>query len=221
MMLFLCVGIPFILRCLTKLLYIIMLGFLPAMIVLWFAMILHWGSLLVFILYMNWYGCECIRDSARGGIRAANTIGSTPGILQLATETLRILLCAIVMVFPALLYFGLRRPDPLDAFFWMLCAGGCFVFPMALLAVVMHESIGALNPWLLFRSICKTLLLYLLLLPFSLVPCLLLPVFGRLLFTQWALAYGVLFLIYYLLLIFAHTLGRFYAHVEDKLYWDA
>lgn len=220
MMLFLSVGIPFILRCLTKFLYIAMLGFLPAMIVLWFAMILHWSCLFMFILYMNWYVCECIRDSGQGGIRAADTIGTTPGFVQLGTEAFRVVLCVIAVVTPAMLYLGFRHLDHFDAVFWTLLAGGGFVFPMALLAVTMHESMGVLHPWLLFRAIGKTGFLYGLLLPFFIAPCLLTPYVVRLLFTQWVQAYGLLFLTYYLLLIFAHLLGCFYRHTEEKLYWD-
>ena len=38
------------------------------------------------VLYFCWYVCECIRDSADGGIRAPDTMGMTPGIMDMFVQ---------------------------------------------------------------------------------------------------------------------------------------
>ena len=58
---------------------------------------------------------------------------------------------------PAILYV---RGHDVDAVFWVLYGVGGFLFPMALLAVTMFESLRALNPLLLLGSMFSTLLPY-------------------------------------------------------------
>ena len=61
-------GVPFLLRIIVRFFFIFMAAF-PPMLVFWVLFIvIHWGVLAVLVLYVNWYFCECIRDSAAGGI---------------------------------------------------------------------------------------------------------------------------------------------------------
>ena len=45
---------------------------------------------IVFGLYMYWFFCECVRDSAGGGIRAPETIGSMESLAEMFWQSLRL-----------------------------------------------------------------------------------------------------------------------------------
>ncbi len=215
----LCAGLPFLVRVILRFCMYLSAAF-PPMLVFWVMFIVfHYFSLVLSLLYMNWYVCECIRDSAAGGIRAADTTATTPGLGELFGQSLRVIVAAAACLAPALIY--LHQTRSLDRLFWTLYGTGGFFFPMALLAVVMFEGLRGLNPLLLAGSILSTLLRYCALVPFCYVLCLLLPVAGYFLFKVWILAYVLLFLAFYQLLILAHLLGRFHWNNRERLNWDA
>ena len=168
---------------------------------------------------MNWYVCECIRDSAEGGVRATDTIATTPGLGELLVQVFRVVVCALAVMTPALVY--LLQTRRADENFQILYAMAGFLFPMALLAVVMFEGLRGLNPFLLARSILRTPFQYSALVVFCYILCLLIPVGGYYLLRFWILGYLFLFLTFYQLLILGHLLGRFYWRNEEKLNWDA
>jgi hypothetical protein len=218
-LLLICAGVPFLLRVTVRFFFYFMASFGPALILWVLFIIVHWMGMLLLLLYVNWYACECIRDSAAGGIRAVDTIATTPGLGEILGQAFRVAVCALFVVAPALVY--LARTHRADLLFQVLYAGGGFVFPMALLGVVMFDSFAGLNPILLLRSILKTHLRYCFLIPFCYVFCVLIPVAGVLLFQSWMLGYLSLFLAFCSLLILAHLLGRFYWKNEQRLDWDA
>jgi len=218
-LLLICAGGPFLLRVALRFFLVFSAVFGPTLILWVLFIILHWLGMLLFLLYINWYACECIRDSAAGGIRAANTIATTPGLGEILGQAFRVLMCALFVIAPALIY--LARTHRTDQIFQVLYAAGGFVFPMALLAVVMFDSYAGLNPILLLRSILKTHLRYCFLVPFCYLLCVLIPCAGILLFRSWMLGYLSLFLAFYSLLVLAHLLGRFYWKNEQRLDWDA
>jgi hypothetical protein len=151
-------GIPFALRTLTKSLLPVSLAFPPALIFLVIFIILHWCSFVIFVLYVYWYVCECIRDSAAGGIRAPETAGIAPSLWDILLQPLKSVVCLSPFMVPAMFYFG--RTQRADAIFWVLYGCGGFLLPMGLLAVVMFDSIRALNPVLIIGSIFSTFFLY-------------------------------------------------------------
>jgi phage FluMu protein Com len=220
MILSLCAGIPFVLRVLLKLSYALFLVFPPA-VILWLVLwMIHWAAMVVFLLYINWYVVECIRDSAAGGIRAMNTSGLTPGFAELFQQALTSLACGFACMIPAILYrvYG-GSGDPV---FWFLYGLGGFLFPMAMLAVTLFESLRALNPVLLLGSIFSTFAPYCLLAGFCWALCVLTPIaLRRLIGEQWYLGYCLLFASFYLLLVLAHLIGRFCWKYEEKLNWEA
>jgi hypothetical protein len=216
-LLLLAVGVPFLLRCLTKFFLLTTTIFPPALVFLIGTLFLHWIVLVLFLLTMNWYMCACISDSSEGGLRAPDTIAIAPSLPEILLQTLRLLLCVLVVFAPALFY--LERLHVTDRIFWGLCSLGVIAWPMAILSVVKHESIGGLNPWLLFRSVLKTLFRYLPLVLFCYLPWVTLILAGYILIKHWPWGYAFLLLAYYQLLILGHLLGRFYWHVEEKLYW--
>ncbi len=213
------VGIPLMLRVMLRLSRLATAGF-PPLLVFWVLFIVvHWSGLVLLLLYMNWYACECIRDSARGGIRAADTIASTPGLGDIIVQTFRALVCALACIAPMLIYY--ERTRQVDAIFWMLAGLGGFLLPMGLLTVTMFESLRALNPILLAGSILSTLLPYCALVPFCYLLLLLFPVAAYFLVVNWIPSYPLLFATYYVWLVLAHLLGRFCWKYEERLNWDA
>jgi len=219
--LFICVGIPFIMRLVVRFFYFAMASFGPLFIFWVLFIILHWGVLAMALLYANWYFCECIRDSAAGGIRAADTTATTPGFGDILGQALKVIASALVCMAPALIY--LNHTGSADGVFRILYGAGGFLIPMAVLAMAMFDTLHGLNPILLLGSILKTFFQYSALVPFCYISCLLVPMTGGYITTpeSWILGSALLFLTLYQLLILAHLLGRFYWRNEARLNWDA
>ena len=115
-------------------------------------------------------------------------------------------------------YYGFTQR--IDLPFWLLCSLGAFFFPMALLAVVLFDATGALNPVFIIGSVIRTFFSYCgLILSFCAFGGLVALgawTFGRfLLLRALSNAAGL-----YLLLVAAHLLGRFYWLHKDRLGWD-
>jgi hypothetical protein len=219
--LLICVGIPFILRVLLKF-AMIMCIYVPVLLIFWVLFIVvHWAALALLLTYINWYVCECIRDSARGSIRAADTTAATPGLGDLIAQAFQVIVCLLFCLAPALIYLVKTRQA--DATMWTLYAVGGFLFPMALLAVVMFESLRAMSPVLVVPSIFSTFFQYVVLVPvFYTGGALLIGAFALILHpVLWHLSYVLQFAAYCLLLTLAHLLGRFYWKYEERLNWEA
>jgi len=206
------------LRVVVALFYYFMGAFGPALVFWVLFIIFHWLARLLAVLYVNWYVCECIRDSAAGGIRAADTTATTPGLSEMLGSALKVLITAGVCTAPAIVYLG--RTHNGDAMFWVLYGLGGFLFPMALLAVVTFDSLYSLNPLLLIGSILTAPFQYCALVVFCYGLCLLMPVAVVFLKEAWILAYLLFFAAFYQLLILAHLLGRFHWRNREKLNWD-
>jgi len=217
--LLICAGVPFLLRIMIRFFMAFTIVFGPALILWVVAIIFHWLGVLLFLLYINWYACECIRDSAGGGIRAVDTIATTPGLGELLAQGWRVLVCALFVTAPALVYVA--RTHRADQVFRVLYGVGGFVFPMALLAVVMYDSFAGLNPVLLLRSILRTHVKYCVLVPFCYLLCVLVPFAGHYMLATSPSGYLLMLLAFYNLLILSHLLGRFYRKNEERLDWDA
>jgi len=172
----------------------------------------------VLILYQNWYICECIRDSAAGGIRAPETLGCTPGAGEIFWLQVRVIFCLVFFLLPVVLYF--QRSRETDTIFWCLAVYAAFFFPMGLLGIVMFDSLHGLNPIVLVGSIISTFLPY----------CALVVVFLSIGFlvnrympdTQGSYIFGFITscIRLYIIMIYAHLLGWFYNRYEQELNWD-
>ncbi len=213
------VGGPLLLRVLLFVCIACTALFPPAIVFWVLAIVVCWVGSFVLLLYMNWYACECIRDSAEGNIRAAETAAITPGLGEIFGQTFRVLLCVLACVAPALVYH--MQTHQTDAILWTLLGVGGFFLPMALLAVTMFESIGGLNPVLLVGSILSTLVPYCLLVPLCYTLILLFPYAVYFVKVIGLPGYLLLFATYYVWLVLAHLLGRFYWKYEERLNWAA
>lgn len=218
MTLLVCVGVPLVLQAVTKFLGILTLAFRPAIVFWVLLLVLFWGSMGVFLLYMNWYACECIRDSARGQIRAADTICMTPGVFEIVGNGLLLAAAVVATGGPAIIYYNQTRRA--DAVFWGLCGAGGFVLPMALLGVAMYEDVCGLNPVRLVVSALKTLPQYAIRAPFCYLLCALIPAGIYSILKSWIVGHLLMLAAYYVWLVLAHQLGRFFYKNEETLNWD-
>ena len=169
-----------------------------------------------------WYLTVCIRASAEGQIRAPDVFeyAQDDSPWEWLREFFFILMTVLMCIGPA---FALRwfldiRPVP----FFAVLAAGAFFLPMMLLAVVLFDTIGALNPVLIIGSVFSTFLPYcgivlLFMIPLALVVGI--NIVGLLspdpLLELLVKAVGL-----YLFMLDACLLGRFFYNNEEKLRWD-
>ena len=193
---------------------------------------LGWILQIIIALYMFWHFCECIRDSACGGLRAPATFDIRPSLGQMLWGYLGLLACYLLFFGPVTFYRAhteLSQIETNAVIFWSLQTYGIFFFPMAILAVVMFESVMGLNPVLIIRSIAATFLPYcgLIVLFYGLDVMFVIGVMRllsaarasgsilTLLLTPILVLAGFL----WLLLVAGHLLGRFYWRYYEKLNW--
>lgn len=176
---------------------------------------------LIMLLYFLWYLCTCVRDSAAGGLRAPETLGQTPGAVELLGQLFQVGIC--VGVFLGLyssLTYGVSLSPIIHRLF---CGTLVFCFPLCLLSVISMESLGGMNPFLLLRTLVRVFL------PYCGLVTLLSVLHGsalwgmglsqadRALNVPWALGVGAVEA--YLLLVSAHLLGRFSWKNRNRLDW--
>lgn len=169
-----------------------------------------------------WYLTVCINASAEGRIKAPDVFEySQDDTFWDWLRTFFLLAVTVSLcIAPAFLithFAQLSAPA-----FWGILAAGIFFLPMLLLAVVMFDTINALNPILIIASIFSTFLSYLGIVVLFCVPLTLLigmniasykshdPLLSLLVD-----AVGL-----YLMMIAACLLGRFFYNNEEKLRWD-
>lgn len=198
-----------------------------------FAPVLGYIGLAFFIgsfilgLYAAWFFAECVYDSARGGTRAPAFVGA--GLGEMWSRVFYLLIVYIVYLMPAVLYriviSGLDVSGAkFEIIFWALAAYALLFFPIGLLAMVVNDSISALNPFFLLGSIFRTLLPYAgLLLLFAALgaACWLLAQGGGesdQLRPLWLEAVGIAATTYAAFVV-AHILGRFYWRNREQLDW--
>ena len=223
------VGVPFLFGLIFALIAFLTMIF-PPLFILW-PVLAFLGFIigLLFGMYLYWYLCECVRDSADGGIRTPETIGQTPGLWELISQSWETFVCLVFFAFPVILYFTYTQRT--DAIFWALLGFGVLLFPMGLLAVIMFDSISALNPVLIIGSILSAFFSYLGLilliaaLAFTirfLVPMLALMFSGGNIIAIIGITviYGSGIANFYFMMVIAHLLGRFYYQYQEKLNWE-
>jgi hypothetical protein len=179
-----------------------------------------WGLLGAIGLYIGWYLAECVYDSAKGGTRAP-TVLDMGNWDDLWSRVSYLLAVYILFGVPPVLYRGLTGRT--DAIFWALMAWAIVFLPMGLLAMVIHDSISALNPLFLLGSIRRVFGPYLcLLLATGVLAGLFWQADGRMgrgLAPPAVLQAFNALLSGYAALVLAHLLGRFYWRYRDRLDW--
>lgn len=175
---------------------------------------------IAFGLYVGYYFAECVYDSAKGGTRAPKVFGGTLDWSEIWSRVSYLLAVYFVYALPAVVCERLGgRGHPV---FWALLAYGLVFFPMGLLAMVMLDSISALNPLLLLGSIFRVFLPY----------CGLMLLFAVVVVPVWLAHRGTpeglpplwleivgLTISSYGAFLLAHILGRFYWRCNEQLDW--
>ena len=202
------IGVPLLLDFLQKIM-IIQLSCLFGLI----ALVIN----VVVFLFMYWYFAECVRDSADGGLRAPNVRGDVPGAVDMFWQMVNIIGCFGVFFMPFVFYMLFVKRA--DVIFWLLLLYAVFSFPMALLAVVVLDSVAGLNPRLLYNSISNTLRQYCGLVLLFLAAVLLIGMLGQKVAESEHLAFLLRCASVYIVFVAAHLLGRFYWRYEEKLNW--
>ena len=184
-------------------------------------------------IYISWYFCECIRDSADGGLRAPEIAGWQDSFAGMVLQLIRILFCyliylyAFVMLYQGYLLLSNTVANPI--IIGVLLALGGFLFPMAILAVSVLESFKGLNPILIIRSVAGTFLPYcgLVLLFYGLIITYILLIAGTSLASLPISSIGSIITLFILrrlifiwaMLVAAHILGRFYWRYWERMNW--
>ena len=173
-------------------------------------------------MYIYWFLAQCVRDSASGGLRAPETMAETPGIGELSWQVFELFACLVLCAAPASVYYICTYK--IDSIFWWLAGVGAFIYPMALLSVIMFDSTSGLNPLVIIPSIFSAFFQYCGLVVFISAIIFLYVQTARLLPQDFFLRMVVSPLIQavelYLAMIAMHLLGRFYFKYQQKLNWD-
>lgn len=177
---------------------------------------------IVILMYIYWFLAQCVRDSTSGNLRAPETMAETPGIGELLWQVLELIACLALCAAPAAVYFGYTRRNDLP--FWLIAGCGAFIYPMALLAVIMFDSVNGLNPFIIIPSIFSTFFQYcglvilisiIIFLYFRMMRLLPPNLSLRLVLSPLVQAFEL-----YLAMVAAHLLGRFYFKYQEKLNWE-
>ena len=186
MMLGIFVGVLLLMEVFVRFLNFVTVLFAPFYLFFVFFLVINLIINITISLYRYWYLSECIRSSADGQIRAAETIATTPGLGELLWQWTKIVGCFVIVFGPVIYYvlrpilpylpallgapymwpavlFTLPNPEELirnEAVFYSLFGVSAFFFPMCLLAVCLFDSFRGLNPIRVIRSILSTLIPY-------------------------------------------------------------
>jgi hypothetical protein len=129
------------------------------------------------------------------------------------------------LLFKPLLHWWLTQANNTEmmTLYSLVVYAVCFS-PMALLAVIMFDAISGLNPVLIIGSIYSTFLSYCgLILSFCAFGYIIVKITQLLEYVTFmpeVWSYVSQVIIYCLLMVMAHILGRFYWRYKDKLRWD-
>jgi hypothetical protein len=175
------------------------------------------------IAYAVYYLAECLRDRAGGG-RHMPDYWIYPGELNkwgFVTQTFEVLGCVAMCFWPPAVYYVAR--EQADCIYWLLMAGGAFVFPMLLLSVVLFDSFSGLHPGLIGGAIFRAFVPYSGIVVLLCGISLLIVSMGFRLNSFYPLPRADFLLRLpqlYLLFVAIAILGDFYRRHEDRLGWD-
>ena len=203
------------------------LSFLPRMLPplghlnYWMHPPLSLGLIVVFIGYLLYCLSDYIRYSA-GGKRRAPNIDLSPSVLlnagELIMPILNTFVCIAVCVGPLLAYLIITKQT--DIIFWLLVTYGVLYLPMVLLAVVLFESLRALNPILIIASMFNVFLPYCGLVLLFFAVCGLIAIIIVIMPQSFIISYILSAICLYLTMIMAHVLGRFCYQYKERLNWE-
>ncbi len=171
-----------------------------------------WGY---FFMYLN----HCIRDSAKGGLSAPDSLPGGNGIDEIKDDLQWGLIPLACCFLPFILYSSfVENPDSLVYFLLIFC--GMFVYPMIYLRSVIIGDFSALNPVAILFNIIRFLPGYLIILAgiaIVFAPMTLIYILANRNATATTLVSVPWFV--YSSVVMAHFIGRFYCLRSEKLDW--
>jgi len=138
-------------------------------------------------------------------------------VVDMFGQMVNIIGCLAIFFAPVVLYLWIAKRA--DIIFWLLLIYAVFVFPMALLAVVVFDSAAGFNPRLIYNSISDTFRQYSGLVLSFIVAILLIGVLGQKVGESGHSAFFIRCAGTYMIFVAAHLLGRFYWRNQEKLNW--
>ncbi len=209
----------------------VVLGFVAMLPIIFIGLV---AAILMVIVraYIYWYLYLCVQTAASGELKSPDILQEDEGsVRDMINRMLRMGAASFVCFAPAVIYLSwkiskLAQDDhnwsnQIDSIFWTILAAGLFIFPMALLSVIMNDSLAGLNPVPIVWSIVKMPIKYIIL-----VACFSIPLGLSLVTNTFSDQLGYWFALpaeaisYYLAFVGAAMLGRFFYLNEQRLNWD-
>jgi hypothetical protein len=170
--------------------------------------------------YLLFYFTECIRDSASGSRRASF---ETEGLdrWDCYSRLFLVVGCIAACFCPAAAYYAFTRQS--DWTYRLLLGSGGFFFPMILLSAVLFDSLEALNPIFIVRSIARTFFPYCGMVLILFGGMMLFLKIGPGIISRQYVPIGT-FIIrlvqFYMVFVGVALLGRFFRKYKSKLRWE-
>jgi hypothetical protein len=204
-----------------------LLSFLPRMLLplghldYWISPPPSIAIVIVLVGYLLYCLSDYIRDST-GGSRRAPAIDVSLAALfnawELIGPILNTFVCVFVCVGPFLAYLITTKRT--DIIFWLLATNSVFYLPMVLMAVVLFDSLRALNPILIIASIFNVFLPYCGLVLLFFAVCGIIAIIMIIMPQSWIIGYILSVVCIYLTMVMSHVLGRFCYQYREKLNWE-
>ena len=169
---------------------------------------------LLFTLYLWAYFMRIVASSANG----EKELPDWPSAADAWRDVDLLILGTVVFCFGPVIVYQLILPRFIEmpgGLFWPLLILGCFCFPMALLSVVLHDSLTGLNPVLLIWSIFKVRWNYL----FCFAMIVLAAVLFYLSFAILPIPLIGVVLPLYIIMVIMHVVGLLYYANSERLCW--
>ena len=177
--------------------------------------------IVVLVGYLLYCLSDYIRDST-GGSRRAPDIELSLSILTNAGELvwliLRTFICIAVCIGPLLAYLIITKQA--DIIFWLLVTYGVLFLPMVLMAVVLFDSLRALNPILIIASMLNVFLPYCGLVLLFFVVCGIIAIILVIMPRSLIISYILSAICIYVTIVMSHVLGRFCYKYRERLNWE-
>jgi len=206
---------------------LIVLSFLPRMLLplfhlnYWHSPSLSLAIVVVFVGYLLYCLSDYVRDSTGGSRRAPALDVSLAAMFnawELIGPILNTFVCVAVCVGPFLAYLIITKTTGI--IFWLLVTYSVLYLPMVLMAVVLFDSLRALNPILIIASMFNVFLPYCGLVLLFLAVCGIIAIIMTIMPQLWILSYLLSVFCIYLMMVMSHVLGRFCYKYRERLNWE-
>ena len=206
---------------------LVILSFLPRMLLplchssYWLTPSPSVAIVVVFVGYLLYCLSDYVRDSTGGSRRAPAIEVSLAAMFnawELIGPILNTFVCVAFCVGPSLAYLIITQRT--DIIFWLLVTYCVLYLPMLLMAVVLFDSLRALNPILIIASMFNVFLPYCGLVLIFFAVCGIVAIIMIIMPQSWIISYILSMVCIYLMIVMSHVLGRFCYQYRERLNWE-